>query len=88
MTASAVVALLTALFKTIPYLKQVWDDILREYVKSQKQKIIDENNESVDIAISTQDQRPIEIALGAEVAGKPSGHSDTEIVTSLPGVIK
>lgn len=86
MTIASAIALLTAIFKAVPIIEEWWERLIVAYVAHAKDKIKKENRDAIKKALETDDQRPIEIQLGSDVAGKPSGADGAVIVDSLPGV--
>jgi hypothetical protein len=87
-TIASVIGLLTAIFKAVPAIKEWWDQLLVAYVMYAKNEIKKENREAIERALKNDDQRSIEIQLGADVAGLPSGAPGAVIVDDLPGVRK
>jgi hypothetical protein len=83
---TAAVALLTAIFKAIPYLKQVWDSIVAEYIAHEYATMKKEDQDAVKKALETHDQRELERLLDPATAGEHSGAPGTIIVPDLPNV--
>jgi hypothetical protein len=82
---ASALALLLAIFKAIPALKSLWDELVAAYVQHE----ITAMNEELSNAIyqaSHGDQRNLEKYIGSPRAGKPSGEPNERIVDELPGV--
>jgi len=81
-----ILQLLLAIFKAIPKVKEMFDDLVAMYLAVKIQELKDENKEMIAKAFLEKDQRYIENLLGSKRAGKASGYEGTEVVDSLPGV--
>lgn len=77
---------LLAAFKVIPVLKNIWDELVAEYVAKKIEEMKRENREAIKKAINDYDQRELEKALGNPNPGEHSGLPGTVIVDELPGV--
>lgn len=78
--------LLLALMVAIPTLKEWFDQLVAEYIRSQIETMKAENREAIREAFETHDQRPIEKVIGSEKAGEPSGLPGTEFRDHLPNM--
>jgi hypothetical protein len=81
-----ILSLLLAIFKAIPALKSLFDELVVAYTQSQIDNIKKEYLYAIQIAISQKDQRDIEKALGSPRAGEASGIPGAQVVDHLPGV--
>lgn len=86
MNAATILGLLLALFKAVPALEKLWEDIVTTYVAAKIAQMKVANRDAIRRAIDTHDQRPIEVQIGSDTAGKPTGLG--EIRDTLPGVGK
>lgn len=81
-----ILQLLLAIFKAIPKVKEMFDDLVAMYLAVKIQELKEENKEMIALAFLERDQRYIENLLGSKRAGKASGYEGTEVVDDLPGV--
>jgi hypothetical protein len=81
-----IIPLLTAIFKMVPALKDLFDQFIVAYTKHQIETIDAAYLAAIKKAINDKDQRDIEKALGSPRAGEQSGIGGTEIRKDLPGV--
>ena len=81
----AIIPLLTAIFKTFPILKDLFDRFVAQYTANQIANINKEYLDAIKQAITAHDQRDLEKSLGSPRAGEVSGVGGTEIRDSLPG---
>lgn len=79
-------AILLALFKAIPSLKSLWDELVAAYVSQEVASIQKANRDAIQKALVDQDQRDLEKAIGSSNAGKEVDATGSEIVDNLPGV--
>ena len=86
MNFAATITFLTSLFKAVPVLKEWWDGLVAAYIALRISTMKKENREAIKKAITDQDQRDMEEALGSTKVGEASGIPGTVIVDSLPGV--
>ena len=82
----AIIPMLTAIFKAIPALKDLFDQFVVAYTKSQIENIKKDYLNAIKTAINDRDQRDIEKALGSPRAGLPSGNTGAQIVDHVIGV--
>lgn len=82
-----VLAVLLAIFKAIPALKDFWDQLVANYIAAEIARMADENQNAIRKALSETDQRPIEDVIKSPRAGLPSGIDGTDIVDELPDVV-
>ena len=86
MTATAIIALITALAQAWPSFKQWMDSLVAVYVSRQVAGMSQFNRDAIKTALTEQDQRDMETAMGSTRVGEVSGNAGTIIVDSLPGV--
>ncbi len=86
MTPTTILDILLALFKAIPALEKLWEDVVTLYVAARIATMKRENKDAIRVVLEKHDQRPIEDQLGSDTAGKPTGLG--EIRDTLPGVPK
>lgn len=87
MTFTAVISLLTAIFKAIPSLKAWWDSLVTLYIELKIKEMRKENRDSIKKAIHEQDQREIEATIGYSQMGELSGVPSSDVVDALPNVV-
>lgn len=66
-------ALLLSIIKLSPILIGWVEDFIAYYVEIQKESIRADVRKKIEIALIEHNQIPVEIAIGSNVAGKPSG---------------
>lgn len=88
MTITAVISLLTAIFKAIPSLKAWWDSLVTLYIELKIKEMRKENRDSIKKAIHEQDQREIEATIGYSQVGELSGVPNSDVVDVLPNVMR
>lgn len=79
-------AVIYAVLKAIPPLKDLLDRFLRFYHEQEVQRLRDANVEAIHQARDDQDQRGIERALGNPNAGEPVDLAGSVIVSHVTGV--
>jgi len=82
----SILALITAIIKLIPVLKDAFEQLAAYYVQTQIETMKAENLEAVRLAILAKDQRAIEKALGSSHEGKPVDMAGSEIVSHVVGI--
>lgn len=80
---SQIIALLLSIFKAVPALKQLWDQILAAYIASQINTFNDEIKAAIRKAIHEHDQRDLEQAIGSVKSGEASGIPGAVVVDNL-----
>jgi hypothetical protein len=83
---STILSIALAVFKAVPILKEVWDQLIALYISREIAAMKQENKDAIRKAMDEHDQRDIEKALGSKRAGEHSGSTDTVVVDSLPNV--
>lgn len=78
--------ILFVIFKAIPSLKSWWDSLVTAYLTHKYAEMKKENRDAISKAFETQDQRPLEEALGSSHPGQHSIVIGSDVVDSLPGV--
>lgn len=76
---SSVIGLLLAIFKAVPALKALWEQLLVLWLHSQIEGMKKENRNAIKKAIHDYDQRELEGLLGNPRAGEHSGLPGTEL---------
>jgi hypothetical protein len=77
------VALLLSIFKAVPALKQLWDQLISAYIATQIETIKKEYREAIRKAIYEHDQRDLESAIGSPQSGKISGIPGAVVVDNI-----
>ena len=87
-TFSAILAALTAFFKMIPALKNLWDSVVALYIQQEYANMIKQNQTTIKKALEDHDQREIEKLLDPNSAGLPSGLPGSVVIPggSLPNI--
>lgn len=75
-----------AIAKAVPIFKEWLAKLSVAFIKWQAKEMKQEHREAIHKALSEDDQRPIEEALGNPNAGELSGVPGSEIRGPLPGV--
>ena len=88
MTVTAVISLLTVIFKAIPSLERWWDDFMTMYFTLKVSEMRKENRDSIKKAIHEQDQRELETTIGYSQMGELSGVPSSDVVDALPNVVR
>lgn len=85
-----ILSLLLAIFKVVPKLKELWDELNVEYFKRKVAEMSAENRAAIRKAFDEFDQRELERVSGNPNAGGLSGLPDTVVVDprKLPGVVQ
>jgi hypothetical protein len=82
----AIIPLLTAIFKTFPILKDLFDRFVAQYTQNQIANMKAEYQSAIKKAILDHDQIDLEKSLGSQFAGLPSGNAGSHVVDHVIGV--
>ena len=72
-----------SIFKAVPALKQLWDQIIAAYIATQINTFNEETKAAIRKAIYEHDQRDLETVIGSTKSGKASGIPGAVIVDDI-----